>query len=185
LASTNIHLYGRSDLSFTYPGSKSTKDALKSVSFSIKAGQLVVIVGPNGSGKSTVVKILNRLYNPTSGEVLVDGQPMGSYRISDLREATADLTQDHTLYPLSIRENIGLGHPAYVSDTDMIAQSAKLGGAFDFISKFGQGFDTTLQPVRTAYLGHLTGTHPLKDIFDKLEKQVDISGALILFGFVR
>jgi ABC-type multidrug transport system fused ATPase/permease subunit len=149
---------------------------LTGVSFSIKAGQLVVIVGPNGSGKSTIVKILNRLYNPTSGEVLVDGQPMSSYRISDLRQATADLTQDHTLYPLSIRENIGLGHPPCVSDIDMITQSAKLGGAFDLISKYEEGFDTTLHPVQTAYLGHLNGANGLKDIFDKLEKQVDVSG---------
>ena len=73
------------------------------VSFSIKAGQLVVIVGPNGSEKSTIVKMLNRLY----GEVLL-GQPMNSYRIFDLRQATADLTQDRTLY----RENIGLRAPS-------------------------------------------------------------------------
>jgi ABC-type Fe3+/spermidine/putrescine transport system ATPase subunit len=157
---------------------------LTGVSFSIKAGQLVVIVGPNGSGKSTIVKILNRLYNPTSGEVLVDGQPMSSYRISDLRQATADLTQDHTLYPLSIRENIGLGHPPCVSDIDMITQSAKLGGAFDLISKYEEGFDTTLHPVQTAYLGHLNGANGLKDIFDKLEKQVDVSGNHIFSRFV-
>jgi len=164
------------NLSFTYPNSKSTENALKNVSFRIKAGQLVVIVGSNGSGKSTIVKILNRLYNPTSGEVLIDGQPMSSYRISNLREATADLTQDHTLYPLSVRENIGVGYPACVSSLDMITQSAKLGGAFDFISKFEHGFDTTLEPVRTAYLGQFTGTHPLKEVFNELEKQVDISG---------
>lgn len=166
------------NLSFSYPGNKSTNDALTGVSFSIKAGQLVVIVGPNGSGKSTIVKILNRLYDPTSGEVLVDGQPMNSYRIADLRQANADLTQDHTLYPLSIRENIGLGHPPCVTDMELITQAAKLGGAYDFISKFEQGFDTTLHPVQTAYLGHLGGTHthPLKEIFNKLEKQVDVSG---------
>ena len=155
------------------------------VSFSIKAGQLVVIVGPNGSGKSTIVKILNRLYNPTSGEVLVDGQPMSSYRISDLRQATADLTQDHALYPLSIRENIGLGHPPCVSDIDMITQSAKLGGAFDLIAKYEDGFDTTLHPVQTAYRGHLNEGHALKDIFDKLEKQVDVSGTHISCRFFK
>jgi len=173
-----VHLQGGRNLSFSYPGNKSTNDALTGVSFSIKAGQLVVIVGPNGSGKSTIVKILNRLYDPTSGEVLVDGQPMNSYRIADLRQANADLTQDHTLYPLSIRENIGLGHPPCVTDMELITQAAKLGGAYDFISKFEQGFDTTLHPVQTAYLGHLGGTHthPLKEIFNKLEKQVDVSG---------
>jgi hypothetical protein len=149
-----------SNLSFQYPGSKSTRKALTDVSFSVKSGQLVVIVGANGSGKSTVVKMLNRLYNPTSGEILVDDQPMSSYRISDLRQATADLSQDNCLYPLSIRENIGLGHPQCMSELE-------------------QGFDTTLQPVRTAYMGRPNegDGHPLKEIFDKLEKQVDISGA--------
>ena len=153
------------------------------MSFSIKAGQMVVIVGPNGSGKSTIVKILNRLYNPTSGEVLVDGRPMNSYRISDLRQATADLTQDHTIYPLSIQENIGLGHPSCLEDMDMVTQSAKSGGAFEFISKFEQGFETTLQPVRTAYRSS-GKTHPLKHIFDELEKRVAISGMCIPFSFV-
>lgn len=123
-----------------------------------------------------MVKLLNRLYNPTSGDILIDGQPMNSYRISDLRQATADLTQDNTLYPLSIRENIGLGHPPCLSDMDMVIQSAKLGGAYDLISKLDQGFDTTLHPIRTAHLGHLGNTHPLKDIFDKMEKRVEVSG---------
>jgi ABC-type multidrug transport system fused ATPase/permease subunit len=151
------------------------------VSFSVKSGQLVVIVGTNGSGKSTVVKILNRLYNPTSGEILVDGQPMSSYQTSGLRQATADLSQDHHLYPLSIRENIGLGHTHSLSDIDLITKSAELGGALDFVTKLDQGFDTTLRPVRTAYMGHASkgDGHPLKYIFDNLEKQVDISGAYI------
>jgi hypothetical protein len=168
-----------SNLSFQYPGSKSTRKALTDVSFSVKSGQLVVIVGANGSGKSTVVKMLNRLYNPASGEILVDDQPMSSYRISDLRQATADLSQDNCLYPLSIRENIGLGHPQCMSDLNMITESAELGGALDFVSELEQGFDTTLQPVRTAYMGRPNegDGHPLKEIFDKLEKQVDISGA--------
>jgi ABC-type multidrug transport system fused ATPase/permease subunit len=180
-----VHLQGGRDLSFSYPGSKSGKGALTNVSFSIKAGQLVVIVGPNGSGKSTIVKILNRLYDPTSGEVLLDGQPMKSYRISDLRQATADLTQDHTLYPLSIRENIGLGHPPCVSDMELIIQSAKLGGAYDFISKFEQGFDTTLHPIRTARMGHLRATsHPLKEMSDKLEKHLEVSGRPVLLHFI-
>jgi len=159
---------------------------LTGVSFAIKSGQLVVIVGPNGSGKSTIVKILNRLYNPTAGEVLVDGQPMSSYRISDLRQGMADLSQDHSLYPLSIRENIGLGYSPCVSDIDMITRSAKLGGAFDLISKYEEGLDTTLHPVQTAYLGYTNGEHPLKDLYEKLEKQLDVSGNYLScsFGFL-
>lgn len=169
---------GDRNLKFDYPGSKSTKSALNEVSLRIQAGHLVVIVGANGSGKSTIIKIINRLYNPTSGEILVDGQPMNSYRIADMRQATADLSQDHSLYPLSIRENIGLGYPACVSDLDMIKRAAKLGGSYDFIQKLDAGFETTLQPVRTAYMGYMSrdGDSPLKNVFDKLEKRVDVSG---------
>lgn len=165
-------------MSFNYPGSKATRSALSNVSFSVKSGQLVVIVGSNGSGKSTIVKILNNLYNPNSGEILVDGKPVNSYRINDLRQATADLSQDHTIYPLSLRENIGLGHAPYVLNADLITASAKLGGAFDFVSKLQDGFDTTLQPVQTAYMGLVNegDGHPLKELYDKLEKQVEISG---------
>src|ERR1700683_2869514 len=157
-----------SNLSFQYHGSKSTRKALSDLSFSVKSGQLVVIVGANGSGKSRVVKMLNRLYKPTSGEILVDGQPMSSYRIADLRQATADLSQDNCLYPLSIRENIGFGHPQRMSDLEMITQSAELGGALDFVSKFAQGFDTILRPVRIAYMGRTNkgDGHPLKEIFE-------------------
>lgn len=144
----------------------------------MKSGQLVVVVGANGSGKSTLVKILNRLYNPTSGEILVDGLAMSSYKISDLRQATADLSQDHTIYPLSIRENIGLGHPASVADIDMVRHSAELGGAFGFVSKFEEGFNTTLHPISTAMMGHAGAVdrNALKELLDSLEKQIDISG---------
>ena len=169
---------GIRNITFEYPGSKSTKSALNNVSLHIKAGHLVVIVGANGSGKSTIIKLINRLYNPTSGVILVDGKPMNSYRIADMRQATADLNQDHSLYPLSVRENIGLGYPARMSDLDMIKQAAKLGGSYSFIENLEAGFETTLQPVRTAYMGYMSRNElsPLKDFFDKLEKTVDVSG---------
>ncbi|KIM76353.1 hypothetical protein PILCRDRAFT_77827 [Piloderma croceum F 1598] len=59
---------------------------------------------------------------------------------------------------------------------ELITQSAKLGGAYDFISKFEQGFDTTLHPIQTARLVNNGGTHPLKEMSDKLEKQLEVSG---------
>ncbi|KAF7977743.1 hypothetical protein HWV62_40625 [Athelia sp. TMB] len=168
-----------SDLTFEYSGSKTTKKALSNVSFSIKPGQLVVIVGANGSGKSSLMKMLNRLYTPTSGTILVDGLPMSSYKISDLREATADLSQDHTLYPLTIRENIGLGLPAAMADMVEVRRAAEMGGALEFVEKFVDGFETTLQPVYTAMMGGPAGSESesiSKKFFDKLEKQIDISG---------
>ncbi|KAF7965583.1 hypothetical protein HWV62_42832 [Athelia sp. TMB] len=168
------------DLTFEYAGTKSTKKALSNVSFSVKPGKLVVIVGVNGSGKSSLIKILNRLYSPTSGTILVDGLPMSSYKLSDLREATADLSQDHTLYPLSIQENIGLGFPSQICSADKVRRAAELGGALDFIEKFKEAFHTTLKPISTAHVGGMAGSAAeemaCKQLLDKLEKKVDISG---------
>ncbi|KAJ7580708.1 P-loop containing nucleoside triphosphate hydrolase protein [Mycena floridula] len=121
------------NVSFSYPGS-STK-ALDNISLSIKPDQLVVIVGANGSGKSTIVKLLARLYDSSDGQVLVDG---------DLRQATANLTQDHQLYPLTLGENIGLGDPEHSEDRCRIVQAAKQGGAPGILERQMNGLDTIL-----------------------------------------
>ncbi|PBK79366.1 P-loop containing nucleoside triphosphate hydrolase protein [Armillaria gallica] len=73
---------------------------------------MVVIVGSNGSGKSTILKLLSQFYDPTSApdSIQVDGIPISRYRMADLRRATATLTQDHSLFPLSLGENIALGY---------------------------------------------------------------------------
>lgn len=166
------------NVSFSYPGSKSLTGALKDVSFSIKPGQLVIIVGANGSGKSTIIKLLTRLYDVTSGEILVDGLPIQDYKISDLHDATATLTQNNHIYPLSLAKNIGLGCPASVEDTEMVKEAAKQGGADELIDNLAEGFDTTLDPVRTAYSSWLEipKYQPLQDIVDNMELQAEISG---------
>ncbi|KAG2750621.1 P-loop containing nucleoside triphosphate hydrolase protein [Suillus brevipes Sb2] len=165
------------DVSFNYPGAKSERDALKSVSFSIKAGQLVVIVGANGSGKSTILKLLTRCYDATSGTVLVDGNPIKDYQIADLRSVTASLTQEHTIFPLSLSENIGIGSPSSVTDHDKITQAAKLAGAQDVIQNFTNGYDTVLEPVRTAYLSYTgRGNEALEKEYENMEKATNVSG---------
>ena len=84
--------------------------ALKDISLNIQPGQLIVIVGANGSGKSTLIRILSRLYDPTSGDVEIDGLRSKDYSIDDLHRATTLLSQENNIYPLSLAENIGLGH---------------------------------------------------------------------------
>ncbi|KAI3616966.1 abc transporter atp-binding protein [Moniliophthora roreri] len=173
------------NVSFSYPGSKLDTKALDDVSLRIEAGEMIVVVGANGSaiddndlGKSTFVNILTRLYDATSGEVLVDGEDIKDYRLSDIRQAMGTLTQDHHLYPLSIGENIGLGHAERVSDVDMIAEAAKKGGAEKLIHKLPSGYDTVLEP-RTIQYGALVnegGTGPLAEQLKKLEKKSDVSG---------
>ncbi|KAG1899781.1 uncharacterized protein F5891DRAFT_1036502 [Suillus fuscotomentosus] len=172
------------NVSFNYPGAKSERDALKDVSFSIKAGQLVVIVGANGSGKSTILKLLTRYYDTTSGTVLIDGNPIEDYRIADLRSVTASLTQEHTLFPLSMSENIGIGSPSSVTNLDKIAQAAKLAGAQDVIKNFTDGYDTVLEPVKTAHLSYTgRGNEVLKNEYEKMEKTTNVSGTSHLLGW--
>ncbi|KAJ7041945.1 P-loop containing nucleoside triphosphate hydrolase protein [Mycena alexandri] len=165
------------NVSFSYPGT--TAHALNNITLSIKPGQLVVIVGSNGSGKSTIIKLLTSLYDATSGSITIDGEDIRNYRLADLRHATAALTQDHHLYPLSLRENIGLGNPAHVSNVEMIRAAAKQGGADGLISKLGDGFETVLEHPRGMQYGidvsKGDGTL-LGEALEKMTKEADVSG---------
>ncbi|KDR69213.1 hypothetical protein GALMADRAFT_256051 [Galerina marginata CBS 339.88] len=165
-------------VSFSYPGSQATSPSLKEITINIDPGQVVVIVGANGSGKSTLIRILSRLYDPTSGKVLIDGLPSADYRIDDLHEATALLSQDNTIYPLSLGENIGLGYPERVLDDEMVTEAAEKGGALEVINKLKDGKETVLDPIVDVFQVNLYGnkTHPLYEEMEKLRKKIDISG---------
>jgi ABC-type transport system involved in Fe-S cluster assembly fused permease/ATPase subunit len=176
------------NVSFNYPGSKSVTGALINVSFSIKPGQLVIIVGANGSGKSTVIKLLSRLYDVTSGEILVDGLPIQDYNITDLHDATATLTQNNLIYPLSLARNIGLGYPGFVGDAEMVQEAAKQGGADELINNLSDGFETTLDPVKTAYTSYLElpKYQALQNIVDNMELPAQISGCVLyLYSYIK
>ncbi|KAJ7310586.1 P-loop containing nucleoside triphosphate hydrolase protein, partial [Mycena albidolilacea] len=162
------------NVSFSYPGT--TAKALDDITLSIKAGQLIVVVGANGSGKSTIVKLLTRLYDASSGSISVDGADIQAYRLADLRHATAALTQDHHLYPLSLRENIGLGNPAHVRDMEMIRSATRQGGAEEVIAKMGEGFETVLEHPRGLQYGVNVQKTPLAEAFEKMSKEADVSG---------
>ncbi|KAK0205839.1 P-loop containing nucleoside triphosphate hydrolase protein [Desarmillaria ectypa] len=168
------------NLSFSYPGSQSIKPAISNISLSIKPGQLVVIVGGNGSGKSTILKLLTRLYDPTSPpeSILVDGLPLSHYRMTDFRQAMATLTQDHIIFPLSLGENIGLGCARHVSNDSMIDRAAELGGAKDLLDKLEKGKDTVLASRHEAQGRNLPDEedHPLHDLLRQLQKPIELSG---------
>lgn len=166
------------NVSFAYPGAKSNDNAIKNISLKIPAGHLVVIVGANGSGKSTLIKLLNRLYDVDSGEILVDGLPIANYRLADLRKAQALLAQDHTIYPINLAESIGLGNPNCMNDMKMVMEAAESGGASEVINKLTDGLQTTLDPVQTAH-GHRLDKDKhkkLKSILEDLEKKAEVSG---------
>lgn len=138
---------------------------------------MVVIVGENGSGKSSLVKLLTRLYAPSSGSILVDGIDASAYHLGDLYAATALLTQDHTIFPLSAAENIGVGDLTAVNDMARVKEAARLAGASDFIEKMANGYDEVLYPVDT-WQGcrQPLPDGPVKAFADEVERSKDISG---------
>ncbi|KZS90374.1 P-loop containing nucleoside triphosphate hydrolase protein [Sistotremastrum niveocremeum HHB9708] len=148
------------NVSFKYPWADAY--ALRNVSFKIEKGRLCVIVGVNGSGKSTILKLLARLYDPTEGQIFLDGKDIQTLVLADLRRSIAVLFQDYTHFPLSIAENIGMGDPTHAFDEDQIRQAAQLGGATEVIEKLPEGFDTYLQRPREA-----------RDMFVNLPPEMD------------
>ncbi len=95
------------DVGFRYPGS--ARDVLSGVSFLVRAGETVAVVGPTGSGKSTLVSLIPRLYDPSEGEILLDGTPLREMNPRTLRGHIGFVPQDSFLFSETLRENIGLG----------------------------------------------------------------------------
>ena len=127
-------------LSFVYPDSGI--QALKEVSFSIAAGQTLGIIGTTGSGKSTIANLLLRMYDPSSGEILLDGHPIQQYSLSSLRGQIGVVPQDVFLFSDTIANNIafGLDH----ADQERIIQAAKDADVYRNIMDFPNGFETLL-----------------------------------------
>ncbi|WP_349764303.1 ABC transporter ATP-binding protein [Fusobacterium sp. SYSU M8D902] len=127
------------DVNFSYE-----KDVavLKDLSFKVDGGKLVAIVGPTGGGKTTIVNLLMKFYDISSGEILLDGVNIEEYRKSDLRKLFGMVLQDSWLFTGTIAENIKYGNEN-ISDEDII-NSAKLACAYDFISKLPMGYDTII-----------------------------------------
>jgi len=115
---------------------------LHDVSFDVPAGQMVGIVGPSGSGKSTFAKLVQRLYVPENGRVLVDGMDLAVADPAWLRRQIGVVLQENVLFNRSVRENIALADPAM--PMERIIAAAKLSGAHEFILELPEGYDTVV-----------------------------------------
>lgn len=113
---------------------------LHDVNFTVPAGQTVGIVGSSGSGKSTLVKLIQRLYVPESGRVLIDGTDLALVDTSWLRRQVGFVLQENVLLNRTVHENIALTDPAM--PMDRVIAAAKLAGAHDFILELPEGYDT-------------------------------------------
>ena len=119
-----------------------TVPALAGVDLSIKSGEVVALVGSSGSGKTTMVSLLPRFYEPTEGQILLDGTPLASYQLESLRSHIGIVSQEIVLFDDTVSHNIAFGRGG-ASRAD-IEQAAKLAYAHDFILRLSQGYDTVI-----------------------------------------
>ncbi|WP_161850307.1 type I secretion system permease/ATPase [Bradyrhizobium sp. CCBAU 051011] len=115
---------------------------LHNVSFNVQPGQVIGIVGSSGSGKSTITKLVQRLYVPESGRVLIDGVDLAMVDLTWLRRQIGVVLQENVLFNRSIRENIALADPAM--PMERVIEAASLAGAHDFILELPEGYDTVV-----------------------------------------
>ena len=115
---------------------------LRDINMTVHRGERIVICGPSGSGKSTLTKLLQRLYLPEEGRILVDGLDIAQIDPAQLRRQIGVVLQENVLFSRTVRENIALANPA-MRQADVIA-AARLAGAHDFIMKLPQGYDTLI-----------------------------------------
>ena len=127
------------NLSFTYEGSE--KQVLKDISFSVKPGQMVALVGRSGSGKSTLANLIPRFYRHDQGEILLDGVEVAEFRLGNLRQQIALVTQQVTLFNATVANNIAYGDLAG-APLEAIEAAVEAAYAKEFIDALPQGLDT-------------------------------------------
>ena len=127
------------DVSFAYTNGEAV---LKNISFRVKAGQTVAIVGQTGSGKTSLVKLVNRTYDTTTGVVLIDGVNVRQWNLESLRRGVSMIEQDIFLFSRSIAENVAFGKPG--TDPALIEQASEAAQAHEFISSFPESYQTVI-----------------------------------------
>ncbi len=125
-------------------GYEPKKMIIKNISFILKDAKNLALVGENGAGKTTLIKLLLRLYDVSSGQILVNGVDIREIEIENLRENVGVIFQDYMRYEVTVRENIGFGDIKKINNIGAIRQAARLSGAAEFIEKFPEKYKTML-----------------------------------------
>ncbi|HEX4648136.1 MAG TPA: ABC transporter ATP-binding protein [Steroidobacteraceae bacterium] len=130
------------DVSFSYPGAE--EPALEHVTLHLTPGSSLALVGENGSGKTTLIKLLTRLYSPTAGRILLDGQDLTEWDEAALRERIGVIFQDFARYQMLVGENVGAGDEHFFEDEERWRTAAAKGRASAFIEELPSGYRTQL-----------------------------------------
>lgn len=118
------------------------KPILHGIDFQVKAGETIAIVGPTGSGKTTIIQLLTRFYDATGGRILLDGEPITHYKMTNVRDHVGVVLQDTYLFSGSVRENIRFGK--LTATDEEVEQAAKIAYAHNFIKYLPEQYDTEL-----------------------------------------
>ncbi len=130
------------NVSFRYVGRKEW--ALRDVNLTLRPGEKLALVGANGAGKTTLIKLLTRLYDPTEGQILLDGVDLREYSLAEWRQKIGVIFQDFVRYHLSANENVGLGQWEAMEDQARIKVAAEKGGAHAVLEGLPDGYNTVL-----------------------------------------
>jgi ATP-binding cassette subfamily B protein len=130
------------NVSFAYPGTD--RMVLKNFNFTIEPGQRIALIGENGQGKTTVVKLITRLYDPTEGEILLDGVDLRDYSLEDLHREMGVIFQDFMRYEMTVRENIGVGRVDVPHSDQEIEAAAHKSLAAEVVKKLSGGYEQML-----------------------------------------
>lgn len=130
------------NLSFTYPNSD--RPILKNINLKIHPNEMIVLVGENGAGKTTLTKLLCRLYDPSQGAIIWDGQDLRSLPLEDLRSRIDVVMQDYARFPTTVRENVAFGNLPKMQDDEAITEAIAEAGLARVIEKLDGGLETLL-----------------------------------------
>lgn len=130
------------NLKFTYPGSE--EEVLSGVSFKLNVGEKLAFVGENGAGKTTLIKLLLRFYEPTSGEILLDGINIQNFRKDEYQNRFGVIFQDFIRYEFLVRENIAVGDISEIDNEEKLDNAAELSLASEVVKQLPDGYDQQL-----------------------------------------